>query len=86
MHEKSWLHAYIYNVFVHKNLPVKYSLMSTSDGSFSMGVREYVNTGKAGGISTTSSTVDHLVKLIMISFSIGLYILFTFFIWIKEIL
>jgi hypothetical protein len=84
MHKKSWPFAYIYNVFVYRNLPIKYFLLSTSDGSFSMGVREYVNTGKAGGISTTSSTVVHLVKLIMISFSTGLYIMFTFFIWTKE--
>jgi hypothetical protein len=44
MHEKIWSFAYIYNVFVYRNLHVKYSLLSTSDGSFSMGVREYMKT------------------------------------------
>jgi hypothetical protein len=34
------LFSYIYNILLYRDLPVKYSLLSTCDGSFSMGVRE----------------------------------------------
>jgi hypothetical protein len=37
-----------------------------------------VNIGKAGGISTTSSTVVHVDKVIMLSFVTGLYLSFDF--------
>jgi hypothetical protein len=34
------LFSYIYNTLLYRDLPVKYSLLSTRDGSFSIGVRE----------------------------------------------